>query len=425
MTSINPDLSKLLEQLDHLDLDFIIQTDAKKPTEFWVYLDFSEAIVLDKNDPALYLDIISKKLGPPLCNQRLPFSGMVGFFSYEFLCKNIGFTPKADIDIDFPYGFWARPKTVIHFSNQLFSIYSTDSERKDFYSDLIAADSINEQPDESHYTDWRCNLSYPEYEKIFNNVKEEILDGNTYQIKISQRYESAHSHKTGKLFAELVSKNPAPESFALKYQSFSMVSSSPELVILYNAKEQKITTRPIGGTLDRKKTRCFSQKEIETSFYANPKEVHEHNMLIDLERNDLSRVCKSGTVKIDHYREIETYAHVHHLVSTISGEVKENTDLQTLLAAILPGGTVTGCPKYRTLELIDHYEPCFRGPYTGSFGTLADDGSIRLNLIIRTLISSKEKSYVQAGGGIVVDSTPEYEYNENKIKAQALLELFS
>ena len=126
---------------------------------------------------------------------------------------------------------------------------------------------------------------------------------------------------------------------------------------------------------------------------------------------------------IERFREVETYAHLHHLVSTISGKLRAELGLREILQGMLPGGSITGCPKIRTMEWIDRLEPCFRGPYTGSFGTLADNGDLRLNLIIRAMLILDDKCYTQAGGGIVVDSTPSYECKENRIKAQALLDL--
>ena len=146
-------------------------------------------------------------------------------------------------------------------------------------------------------------------------------------------------------------------------------------------------------------------------------------MLVDLERNDLSAVCLPGSVKIERFREVETYAHLRHLVSTVNGRLRTDATIADVLRATLPGGTITGCPKFRAMELIDAFEPCFRGPYTGSFGTIEDNGDLRLNLIIRAIIMLGDRSYTQAGGGIVVDSTPEYERNENQIKAQALLDV--
>jgi len=146
---------------------------------------------------------------------------------------------------------------------------------------------------------------------------------------------------------------------------------------------------------------------------------------VDLERNDLSSLCVPGTVHLERFCEVETYSHLHHLVSTIHGELKPGTNLSDILQGMLPGGSITGCPKMRTMEWIDKLEPCFRGSYTGSFGIIEDSGDLRLNLIIRSMLILGERCYTQAGGGIVVDSTPQYEYRENQIKAQALLDLLS
>ena len=146
-------------------------------------------------------------------------------------------------------------------------------------------------------------------------------------------------------------------------------------------------------------------------------------MLVDLERNDLSTICQPGSVQIQNFREVESYSHLHHLVSTISGTLKGKISLQNIVQAMLPGGSITGCPKARTMEWIDRLEPCFRGPYTGSFGTIADNGDLHLNLIIRAMLIMDGHCYTQAGGVIGVDSTPDYEYKENQAKAQALLDL--
>ena len=193
--------------------------------------------------------------------------------------------------------------------------------------------------------------------------------------------------------------------------------------MVINRKGKHISTRPIGGTYERNKNESDSSA-IER-FLQDPKEVAEHNMLVDLERNDLSSVCVPGSVQLTRFREVETYAHLHHLVSTIEGTLKEGAGLNEILTAMLPGGSITGCPKISTMEWIDQLEPCFRGPYTGSFGIISDQGDLSLNLIIRSMLILDEFCYTQAGGGIVINSTPEYEYNENNLKAQALLDLLS
>ena len=215
--------------------------------------------------------------------------------------------------------------------------------------------------------------------------------------------------------------NPAPEAFVLQTEEFSLVSCSPEIVI--EKKGPHIKTRPIGGTYERNQSE--NDRSVIERFLNDHKEVAEHNMLVDLERNDLSSVCQTGSVQLTRFREVETYAHLHHLVSTIEGTLNDGINLSEILSAMLPGGSITGCPKIRTMEWIDRLEPCFRGPYTGSFGMLSDQGDISLNLIIRSMLILGDNCYTQTGGGIVIDSTPEYEYKENYLKARALLDLLS
>ena len=190
---------------------------------------------------------------------------------------------------------------------------------------------------------------------------------------------------------------------------------------MIHRKGNHIKTRPIGGTYGRNENDC----SVIERFLQDPKEVAEHNMLVDLERNDLSSVCVPGSVQLTRFREVETYAHLHHLVSTLEGTLKVDAGLNEILSAMLPGGSITGCPKIRTMEWIDKLEPCFRGPYTGSFGIISDQGDISLNLIIRSMLILDDSCYTQAGGGIVINSTPEYEYQENNLKARALLDLLS
>ena len=350
----------------------------------------------------------------------LSFSGWVGFFGYEFLAANLGLSLKAKRDLEVPDGWFGRPETILRLSSQGTSIESREPTREKEIESLLIH-SLSEETAEISFPgkSLGCNLDFERYERIFAQAQQAILDGETYQIKISQRFEAESKVDPLRAFAKLHQANPAPESFLLQTPDFSLVSCSPEVVI--DKVGQRITTRPIGGTYERSTTK--QDPSVIERFLSDPKEVSEHNMLVDLERNDLSALCIPGTVRIERFREVETYAHLHHLVSTISGELRPELGLREILRAMLPGGSITGCPKIRTMEWIDRLEPCFRGPYTGSFGTLADNGDLRLNLIIRAMLVLKDKCYTQAGGGIVVDSTPGYEFKENRIKARALLDL--
>ena len=383
---------------------------------FTVFLDFRERSRLSSSSTEKSLSLLQSH-SPP---NGLSFSGWVGFFGYEFLAANLGLSLKAKRDLEVPDGWFGRPETILRLSSQGTSIESREPTREKEIESLLIH-SLSEETTEISFPgkSLGCNLDFERYERIFAQAQQAILDGETYQIKISQRFEAESKVDPLRAFAKLHQANPAPESFLLQTPDFSLVSCSPEVVI--DKVGQRITTRPIGGTYERSTTK--QDPSVIERFLSDPKEVSEHNMLVDLERNDLSALCIPGTVRIERFREVETYAHLHHLVSTISGELRPELGLREILRAMLPGGSITGCPKIRTMEWIDRLEPCFRGPYTGSFGTLADNGDLRLNLIIRAMLVLKDKCYTQAGGGIVVDSTPGYEFKENRIKAQALLDL--
>ena len=383
---------------------------------FMVFLDFRERSRLSSSSTEKSLSLLQSH-SPP---NGLSFSGWVGFFGYEFLAANLGLSLKAKRDLEVPDGWFGRPETILRISSQGTSIESREPTREKEIESLLIH-SLSEETAEISFPgkSLGCNLDFERYERIFAQAQQAILDGETYQIKISQRFEAESKVDPLRAFAKLHQANPAPESFLLQTPDFSLVSCSPEVVI--DKVGQRITTRPIGGTYERSTTK--QDPSVIERFLSDPKEVSEHNMLVDLERNDLSALCIPGTVRIERFREVETYAHLHHLVSTISGELRPDLGLREILRAMLPGGSITGCPKIRTMEWIDRLEPCFRGPYTGSFGTLADNGDLRLNLIIRAMLVLKDKCYTQAGGGIVVDSTPGYEFKENRIKAQALLDL--
>ena len=403
-----------LHQLDLSEIAIRSNGDAG----FIAYFDFKDVYTLDSEKVSDGLAPLTAKQSP----SKLSFSGWLGFFGYEFLASNLGLSLLATRDLQVPDGWFGRPQTIIHLLPDQTRIESTFQGEPSKLPIPLSSQTIHDLNQiEFATTSQKCNLSFPDYEKIFAGAREAILDGESYQIKISQRHEAKVQIDPILAFAKLNLANPAPEAFLLQTEDFSLVSCSPEVVI--NRKGKHISTRPIGGTYERNKNESDSSA-IER-FLQDPKEVAEHNMLVDLERNDLSSVCVPGSVQLTRFREVETYAHLHHLVSTIEGTLKEGAGLNEILTAMLPGGSITGCPKISTMEWIDQLEPCFRGPYTGSFGIISDQGDLSLNLIIRSMLILDEFCYTQAGGGIVINSTPEYEYNENNLKAQALLDLLS
>ena len=404
-------VSNSLGCLSVLEDSFMVGTDHKGG--YIAYLDFGETLLLEVQKKEQHLATLTE----PKATKPLSFSGWVGYFGYEFLAAHAGVQLEAPRDLSVPEGFFARPETILQIREDRISIESTRDGREDELAESLK--DFKPKPKQTPTEEISCNLSFEEYGKIFAAAKEAILDGETYQIKISQRHESSACIDPVSAFSRLHDENPSPEAFQIKLPDLAIVSCSPEVVI--DKQGDRIVTRPIGGTYER--SVGSNDREVVSRFLSDSKEVAEHNMLVDLERNDLSSICEPGSVRISRFREVESYSHLHHLVSTIEGRLYADAGLPEILSGMLPGGTITGCPKIRTMELIDKLEPTFRGPYTGSFGTIGDDGSIHLNLIIRALLATRDKCYAQAGGGIVVDSCPEYEYRENALKAQALLEL--
>jgi para-aminobenzoate synthetase component 1 len=390
------------------------------------FVDFETCRRLDRRQIEADLEALGLHRIP--AGDRRPegetFSGWVGFFGYEWLCALQGIECRAPRDIEgIPDGLFARPGVRWAIRGDRVDLYGEDPRRVAEWAERLAAPGASERAfvDSPAGSSPTVNCDQATYERIFEQAKEALRKGETYQIKLSIRHRAA-APDPARAFARLMRRNPAPEAFYLRWDDFALVSCSPETVI--DLRGKTLATRPIGGTFPREvDDGTIDPTQLRAAFAANGKETAEHNMLIDLERNDLHRACRSGSVQITHLREVESYAHVHHLVTRIAGELRPTVSQADILRALLPGGSITGCPKYRTIELIDQWEPSFRGPYTGSFGTIADDGDMRFNLIIRTLLIQGQDGYVQAGGGIVIQSNAAGEYRENLLKGRALLDL--
>lgn len=265
---------------------------------------------------------------------------------------------------------------------------------------------------------FQSNVSKKEFEDMVRKTKTYIKEGDIYQANLSQRFETKFNGDPFTLFKCLQKINPSPFSAFLKFDDFFIVSSSPErLVKVY---KNRIETRPIAGTRPRGIT-LNQDKLLSTELLLNEKEKAEHLMLVDLERNDLGRLCEYGSVKVDEFMILEKYSHVWHIVSNIKGILKNDVNLEAILNACFPGGTITGCPKIRSMEIISEIESIGRGPYTGSLGYIGFSGEMDLNIIIRTVWVNNGKAYFQVGAGIVADSEPELEFYETYDKAEAML----
>src|SRR4030043_563307 len=258
-----------------------------------------------------------------------------------------------------------------------------------------------------------------EYMDIVKKAKEYIAAGDIFQANLSQRV-SAHIRDRNPwiLYRILSSINPSPFAAFIDFGDYQIVSSSPERLL--RVKNRIIDTRPIAGTRPRGKD-SMEDELMRSELLLNEKERAEHIMLIDLERNDIGRISDYGSVRVDELMITEDYSHVIHIVSNVRGDLAEGKDCFDAIKAAFPGGTITGVPKVRGMEIIDDLEPVRRGPYTGSVGYISFSGNMDLNIIIRTFVIKRKMVYVQAGAGIVADSEPEREYYETLKKAEALI----
>ena len=268
----------------------------------------------------------------------------------------------------------------------------------------------------------RCNMDKDYYLRMFEKIKRYIYDGDVYQINFSQRFECDYNANPIALFHWQNHYNPSPYAAYIDASSFQIVSASPEMFI--TIADGIIRTKPIKGTRPRVSEAGQGEKINAKNFdelLSSEKEKAELNMIVDLERNDIARICEPGTRKVIQPRTIETYPTVFHAVATVAGRLRKEITFCDILKAMFPGGSITGAPKIRSMEIIDETEPTARGVYTGSIGYIGLDGSVSLNIAIRTIIIARQKAFAQTGGGIVADSDPEAEWNETLTKARALL----
>ena len=256
-----------------------------------------------------------------------------------------------------------------------------------------------------------------------HRAQEYVRAGDIYQANLSRPWDVSLGAAQGPavaaaLYARLCAANPAPFAALAQWQGISILSSSPERLV--RVEGRRVDTRPIAGTRPRSRDPAREPREMR-ELAAHPKERAEHIMLIDLERNDLGRVCEPGSVRVDELMIIESYQHVHHIVSNVCGLLRSEVTPLGAVRAVFPGGTITGCPKFRCMQIIAELEGEGRGAYTGSLGYLTRDGRIDLNILIRTMTLRANALTFRAGAGIVADSDPERELEETRAKARGLL----
>ena len=363
----------------------------KSQKGFNLFTNFSKKIVLNNNN-------IKKFLEKKYKSKRKKTDLYIGFFGYEILNNLINIRIPKQKNINFPKGIFYKPEKIINLNNNL--KYNSDKNFKN--------------------NGFKININKNSYTKIFNRFKKKIKSGETYQIKICTKYKTKSKINSLDFFTRLSKTNLAPEAFMIKDKNYSIISCSPENLI--TKKGSEISTKPIAGTL--KKTKSSNKVKALNYFKKNIKETKEHNMIVDMERNDLSRVCKVGSVKLSKQKIIEEYKDLFHYVSLIKGKLKKGIKNIDIIKAMMPGGSVIGCPKINTLNLLNKQEKENRNIYTGSFGYIRFNGDMRFNIIIRSILNFKNFSEISVASGVVVDSNSNHEFNENFIKAKALIDLF-
>lgn len=354
----------------------------------------------------------------------LPFlGGWFLYLGYE-LAAQVEPTLQFSPDTKLPTAFAVRcPAAFIreHTSGKVFIVCEAASER-DSHSMLADADAVASNSASAIVPLGLDTVEEPaeRYLCAVRRAKEYIAAGDIFQANLSRSWQVKHRDaiSADDVYARLCATNPAPFAGLVRWNNAAIISSSPERLI--KVRNQRVSTRPIAGTRPRGVSQP-SDSALADELFDHPKERAEHVMLIDLERNDLGRVCKPGSVIVDEFMVLESYAHVHHIVSNVQGVLINGLGPGDAIRAVFPGGTITGCPKVRCMEIIAELEDSPRGAYTGSFGYLNRDGSLDLNILIRTMVLHEDSLEFRAGSGIVADSDPDAELDETRAKAKGLL----
>lgn len=373
-----------------------------------------------------------------------PFvSGGVGYFAYDLKDFVERLPDKAIDDLNLPDCIFGFYDIVVIYDNEKGRAYIASSglpeidpiknrhrakerlmeflnrDRDHLFTTFHPSRSVDAVWGSNHPTFLKSNFSKKEYVRAIGKAKEYIKIGDIYQVNLSQRFETELNMEPFGLYSRLRNFSPAPFSAYLAFGDVTILSSSPERFLLKRGR--RIETRPIKGTRPRGED-CISDTLLERELLESQKDRAEHVMIVDLERNDLGRICEYGSVRPTEFIILEKYSTVFHLVSTVSGRLKEGVDPIDCLLATFPGGSITGAPKIRAMEIIEELESVKRSIYTGAIGYISFDGDMDTSIVIRTFVIKGKKIYFQVGGGIVADSDPEKEYDETLDKAKGLMQ---
>tara|TARA_R110002095_G_scaffold939_3_gene4650 strand:- start:19714 stop:21081 length:1368 start_codon:yes stop_codon:yes gene_type:complete len=378
-------------------------------------------------DPLL---ILNQYLGDKRNNlSGLPFcGGAVGYLSYD-LGRRLETLPeisKQDINMpEMAVGIYDWSLIVDHHLRRVWlASFCRFDKTESMWQELLDLFSTPANKETKEYritSDVKSNLSREQYGLAFDKVKQYIRDGDCYQANLSQRFVADFEGDSWAAYLKLRNVNPAPYAAYLNLPFGAVLSSSPERFLRVTGNQ--VETKPIKGTKHRS-VFAYEDKALAMCLLESEKDRAENLMIVDLLRNDISKVCEPGSVVVPKLFALETFATVHHLVSTVSGRLAENKDSIDLMRGCFPGGSITGAPKHRSMEIIEELEPHRRSVYCGSIFYLGLDGNMDSNICIRTLINYNGRLYFNAGGGIVWDSDVDAEYKECFDKAAAMLKLF-
>jgi para-aminobenzoate synthetase component 1 len=359
----------------------------------------------------------------------LPFAGgAIGYFAYD-LARRLERLPnlaKADLDLpDLSVGLYDWAVVVDHEERRTHLVCAGRDEEGladwDRIRALVLAGSPSRRPFRV-LSEAVSNLGRDEYRRRFERIKRYIRDGDCYQVNLAQRFSAPAEGDAYDAYRGLQGLNPAPFSAFLRLAAGAILCSSPERFL--EVRGDRVETRPIKGTRPRSGNKA-RDRALALELKASAKDLAENLMIVDLLRNDLGKTCALGSIRVPALFEVESYETVHHLVSTVTGRLAAGRHALDLLEGCFPGGSITGAPKLRAMEIIEELEPHRRGVYCGAIGYIGYDGAMDLNIAIRTLVYQGGWIHAWAGGGIVMDSDPEAEYQETLDKAQAMLRLLS
>lgn len=401
-----------------------------------IELTYKGRVYLREGNPFNYLNTILNHFPIETDKEAPPFiGGGVGYLSYDLRHFIEKLPAYAVDDLGFPDCYFAFYDRVLAYDHQrrkwflcelnfgnengaedkgLLPSASALKKQSSGVQTSIELDDLGQEEEE----ELESNFTREDYHQAVEQALEYIYSGDIYQVNLSQRFHTRIHLPPYQLYLRLRSFNPAPFSCYLNFEEITVASSSPERFL--RVQGQWVETRPIKGTRPRGRD-SREDKQRKKALLASKKDRAELNMIVDLERNDLGRVCEYGSIRVTRHAACETYATVFHLVSTVEGNLLTGNNVIDLLQASFPGGSITGAPKIRSIEIIDKLEPTARSVYTGSIGYLGFDRRADLNIAIRTILIKGREAYFQVGGGIVADSTPEGEYQETLDKGKALM----